>query len=251
MSVAARFADRVTARGDLRGPRRGGKYPRVADRSTLCANGLLHNTTMGTAFRVGVLASSFAGSLMYARCRAHVRLSSSVGAGQRQAQRKPPVSASSNVRLGSDFCLRAQKGGCRIWVVSCLTHDGNRASATSVQRKSVGSSVARTLLRVMFLVRDRESGKKLSSPSPKAVLRMSVYGLPLSCKHSVLRRVGSTAQVYPASETCIGLSIRAMMGYSRASSQSFLRAFRTWTFAGSAGAGSTCSPSFGVLGNRG
>jgi hypothetical protein len=78
-----------------------------------------------------------------------------------------------------------------------------------------------------------------------------VYGLLLGCKHSVLRRVGSTAHVYPASDMCIELSIRAMMGYSRASSQSLFRASRTWTFAGSAGAGSTCSPSFGLLGNRG
>jgi hypothetical protein len=36
---------------------------------------------------------------------------------------------------------------------------------------------------------------------------MSVYGLPLSCKHSVLRRVGSTAHVYPASSCGIGLTI--------------------------------------------
>jgi hypothetical protein len=41
-----------------------------------------------------------------------------------------------------------------------------------------------------------------------------------------------------------------MMGYSRASSQSLSRAFRIWSFAGFAGAGSTCLPSFGLLCNR-
>jgi len=40
---------------------------------------------------------------------------------------------------------------------------------------------------------------------------------------------------------------RAMMGYSRAGSPLLLRASRTWTFSGSAGAGSTCLPSFGLL----
>jgi hypothetical protein len=44
---------------------------------------------------------------------------------------------------------------------------------------------------------------------------------------------------------------RAMMGYPRTSSQSLCRAFRTSTFSGSASAGSTCSPSFGLLCNRG
>ena len=44
---------------------------------------------------------------------------------------------------------------------------------------------------------------------------------------------------------------RAMMGYSRASSQSLFRAFRTSALAGSAGAGSTCLPSSGLLSNRG
>jgi hypothetical protein len=44
---------------------------------------------------------------------------------------------------------------------------------------------------------------------------------------------------------------RAMMGYSRANSQSLLRAFRTSALAGSAGAGSTCLPSSGLLSNRG
>ena len=44
---------------------------------------------------------------------------------------------------------------------------------------------------------------------------------------------------------------RAMMGYSRANSPSERRAFRTRTFSGFASAGSTCSPSFGVLRNRG
>ena len=39
------------------------------------------------------------------------------------------------------------------------------------------------------------------------------------------------------------------MGYSRVGSQSLCRASRTWTYAGSAGAGSTCLPSFGLLGN--
>jgi hypothetical protein len=34
-----------------------------------------------------------------------------------------------------------------------------------------------------------------------------VYGLLLSCMHSVLWRVGSTAHVYPASESGIGLPI--------------------------------------------
>ncbi|MGH6631285.1 MAG: hypothetical protein ACREB3_16275, partial [Burkholderiales bacterium] len=43
---------------------------------------------------------------------------------------------------------------------------------------------------------------------------------------------------------------RAMMGYSRARSQLLFRAFRTWSFSGSAGAGSTCLPSFGLLSNR-
>jgi len=37
------------------------------------------------------------------------------------------------------------------------------------------------------------------------------------------------------------------MGYSRASSLSLSRAFRTWSFSGSAGAGSTCSPSSSLL----
>jgi len=43
---------------------------------------------------------------------------------------------------------------------------------------------------------------------------------------------------------------RAMMGYSRASSPSVCRASRTWTLSGSTGAGSTCSPSSGLLCNR-
>jgi hypothetical protein len=42
-----------------------------------------------------------------------------------------------------------------------------------------------------------------------------------------------------------------MMDYSRASSQSLLRALRTWTFEGFADAGSTGLPSFGLLSNRG
>ena len=41
------------------------------------------------------------------------------------------------------------------------------------------------------------------------------------------------------------------MGYSRASSQSLLRALRTWTLEGFADAGSTGLPSFGLLRNRG
>jgi hypothetical protein len=41
-----------------------------------------------------------------------------------------------------------------------------------------------------------------------------------------------------------------MMGYSRASSQSVVRASRIWSFAGFTGAGSTCLPSFGWLCNR-
>ena len=40
------------------------------------------------------------------------------------------------------------------------------------------------------------------------------------------------------------------MGYSRASSQLLTRASRTCTFTGSAGAGSTCSPSLSLLCNR-
>jgi hypothetical protein len=44
---------------------------------------------------------------------------------------------------------------------------------------------------------------------------------------------------------------RAMMGYSRASSLSVSRAFRTSRFPGFAGAGSTCLPSSGLLSNRG
>jgi hypothetical protein len=39
-------------------------------------------------------------------------------------------------------------------------------------------------------------------------------------------------------------------GYPRASSQLLSRAFRTWTFTGLAGAGSTCSPSVSLLCNR-
>ena len=42
----------------------------------------------------------------------------------------------------------------------------------------------------------------------------------------------------------------AMMGYSRASSLSDSRAFRTRKYTGSTGAGSTCLPSFGLLSNR-
>ena len=45
-------------------------------------------------------------------------------------------------------------------------------------------------------------------------------------------------------------TIRAMMGYSRASSLTIPRASRTWTLTGSAGAGSTCSPSVSLLCNR-
>ena len=41
------------------------------------------------------------------------------------------------------------------------------------------------------------------------------------------------------------------MGYSRVSSQSLLRAFRTWTLEGFADAGSTDLPSFRLLRNRG
>jgi hypothetical protein len=41
------------------------------------------------------------------------------------------------------------------------------------------------------------------------------------------------------------------MGYSRAGSQSLLRASRTWTLEGFADAGSTGLPSFGLLRNRG
>ena len=46
------------------------------------------------------------------------------------------------------------------------------------------------------------------------------------------------------------LRCSAMMGYSRAGSQSVVRASRIWSFAGSTGAGSTCLPSFGLLCNR-
>src|SRR5258705_7127635 len=42
-----------------------------------------------------------------------------------------------------------------------------------------------------------------------------------------------------------------MMGYSRASSPVLSRASRPSPVSGSAGAGSTCSPSFGLLSNRG
>jgi hypothetical protein len=41
------------------------------------------------------------------------------------------------------------------------------------------------------------------------------------------------------------------MGYSRAGSQSLLRALRTWTLEGFANAGSTGLPSFGLLRNLG
>lgn len=37
------------------------------------------------------------------------------------------------------------------------------------------------------------------------------------------------------------------MGYSRVGSSLLCRAFRPWPFAGYSDAGSTCSPSFGVL----
>ena len=81
-------------------------------------------------------------------------------------------------------------------------------------------------------------------------VKMSVYGLLLVCKHSVYWRFGTTAYVYPASTISIDQSIRAIMGYSRASSQSLCRALSTWTFSGFAGAGSTCSPSYSLLCNR-
>gem|GEM_PF-4136720 len=59
-----------------------------------------------------------------------------------------------------------------------------------------------------------------------------------------------TAHVYSASDICI-VSMRAMMGYSRAGSQSLFRASRTWTFEGFSSAGSTGLPSFRLLRNRG
>src|SRR3990167_8720225 len=59
-----------------------------------------------------------------------------------------------------------------------------------------------------------------------------------------------TAHVYSAFDICI-VSMRAMMGYSRAGSQSLLRASRTWTFEGFSSAGSTGLPSFRLLRNRG
>ena len=43
---------------------------------------------------------------------------------------------------------------------------------------------------------------------------------------------------------------RTIMGYSRANSQSLFRLLKPWTFAGSAGTGSTCWPSSGLLCNR-
>lgn len=51
--------------------------------------------------------------------------------------------------------------------------------------------------------------------------------------------------------TWASLRCRAMMGYSRAGSQSLFRASRTWTFEGFASAGSTGLPSFRLLRNRG
>jgi len=59
-----------------------------------------------------------------------------------------------------------------------------------------------------------------------------------------------TAHVYSASDYGI-VSMRAMMGYSRAGSQSLFRAFRTWTLEGFSSAGSTGLPSFRLLRNRG
>jgi hypothetical protein len=59
-----------------------------------------------------------------------------------------------------------------------------------------------------------------------------------------------TAHVYSASDICI-VSMRAMMGYSRARSQSLFCVFRAWTLEGFSSAGSTGLPSFRLLRNHG
>ena len=90
----------------------------------------------------------------------------------------------------------------------------------------------------------------LSNDCCRQLERTSVYGLPLVCKHSALRHeVRLLTYIRPIVEAS-SLRCVAMMGYSRASSQSLFRASRIWKYTDSTGAGSTCLPSFGLLCNR-
>jgi hypothetical protein len=78
-------------------------------------------------------------------------------------------------------------------------------------------------------------------------LRMSVYG-----PHPTLLALRLLATRYDCSRIS-GLCLtsisrgRATMGYSRVGSSLLCRASSPWTFSGYSDAGSTCSPSFGVL----
>jgi len=86
--------------------------------------------------------------------------------------------------------------------------------------------------------------------TPPLVLNGPYMDSSSACKHSVgWREVRLLTYIRPLTSTSIG-RCAAIMGYSRAGSPSLLRAWCTWTFSGSASAGSTCSPSNGLLCNR-
>jgi len=77
---------------------------------------------------------------------------------------------------------------------------------------------------------------------------MSVYGLLLVASLLYFGARADCTRIF-------GLLLRhrfdAGPGYSRVSSQSLLRALRTWSLEGFANAGSTGLPLFGLLRNRG
>ncbi len=81
------------------------------------------------------------------------------------------------------------------------------------------------------------------------ILRMTVYGLLLGLQ--AIRLIAMRCDCVRISGL---VSWHTLMpghnGYPRVGSQLLSRAFRTWSFTGLAGAGSTCSPSVSLLCNR-
>ena len=104
-------------------------------------------------------------------------------------------------------------------------------------------SVIRRMTLTVRFARDcgrSAAARQLAYMDPSSVASIPFFG----------DKVRLLTYIRPPTATSIG-RCSAMMGYSRASSPSLSRASRTSPVSGFAGAGSTCSPSFGLLSNRG